>query len=187
MRTPYPLVTAPSVRWLTDHAFGGRAADRITCARGVPQHRQEIQADQMRDPHFVRARPLVTQLAAKHAGHRQFRRGAGPDRSIPPREGGVAKQIAGVSTSARAIRHIAPRLFAMACLPSFVAASFRFAAWAFHALAYIVQEFPARRRVARAQPRPQKQQAQNRFDARSARGACAGNPNDKKYSSRYVR
>ena len=78
--------------------------------RAVPQHRQEIQADQMRDPLFVRSRPFMSQLTAEHARGRQRRREAAPGRRFPPGDRQLAKQIAGLLISANAIRHIAPRI-----------------------------------------------------------------------------
>ena len=82
-----------------------------------PQHGSEIEADQMRDAHFVGTRLFVPQLAAKRARRRQFRREAGFDQSVPPRDGAVAEQIAGLPASACEIRHIAPRTLATVCSP----------------------------------------------------------------------
>ena len=78
--------------------------------RMVRQHRQESQADQMRDPLLLRARPLVSQFTAEHARRCQRRREAALGHRIPPGDRHLAKQIAGLPGSAYAIRHIAPRI-----------------------------------------------------------------------------
>jgi hypothetical protein len=100
--------------------------------RAVPQHRQEIQADQMRDPLLVGTRPFVSQLTAEHARGRQRRLEAALGRRFPPGDRQLAKQIAGLLVSAYAIRHIAPRIVVTRIVvtdgsPSPVECSFRFA------------------------------------------------------------
>lgn len=57
----------------------------------MPQHRLKIQADQMHDPFFVRARLFVLELTAKHARRRQFRRELALDHRIAPTDEYLAK------------------------------------------------------------------------------------------------
>jgi hypothetical protein len=92
----------------------------------VLEHREEIQADQMRDPLLVRARLLVSQLAAEHVRRRQRRREVLLDDRITSEDRFVAKQISGFLGSVHAIRHIAPRMLATDYLPSPVVCSLHF-------------------------------------------------------------
>lgn len=98
--------------------------------RTVPQHRQEIQADQMRDPPLIRAGPLVAQLTTKHPRRHQCRREAALGHLIPPEDRPLAKQIAGLPGSVYATRHIAPRILLTRYSTSPVIISFHFASQA---------------------------------------------------------
>lgn len=81
--------------------------------RTALEHRQQIQADQMRDPLLVGTRLVLSQLTAQHA--RVFQRGRGtvPRCVVPPQDRHFTEQIAGFTVSAYAIRHSAPRILAM--------------------------------------------------------------------------
>lgn len=92
--------------------------------RTLPQHRQETQADQMRDALLLRAWLFVPQLTAEHARRLDLRREAAPSHRIPPGDRRLAKQIAGFPGSAYAIRHIAPRMIVTNYLTSLMEFSF---------------------------------------------------------------
>ncbi|MFH1603916.1 MAG: hypothetical protein ABIH03_08415 [Pseudomonadota bacterium] len=80
----------------------------------------------MRDPLLLRARLSASQLSAEHARRRQRRREAALGHCIPPGDRHLAEQIAGLPVNAYAIRHIAPRIFAIGYLTTPSDFSFHF-------------------------------------------------------------
>ncbi len=88
---------------------------RRSALRPVPQHRQQIQADQMRDALFLAGRLLTPELTAEHAGCRQFRRKPAPRRRGVPREWHLPEQVAGFFDSACDMFHVAPRACVTGC------------------------------------------------------------------------
>ena len=83
---------------------------RRTSLRPVPQHRQKIQADQMRDALFLMGRLLTPELAAEYAGCRQFRREFAPGQQSFPGEWHLPEQVTGFFDSACDFFHVAPRV-----------------------------------------------------------------------------
>ena len=73
------------------------------------QHRQQIQADQMRDALFLVGRLFAPELAAEHAGCCQFRREPAPGHLGTAGGWHFSKQVTGFSKRACNIYHVAPR------------------------------------------------------------------------------
>jgi hypothetical protein len=88
---------------------------RRSSLRPVPQHRQKIQADQMRDAPFLAGRLLTPELTAEYAGRGQFRREPALDRRSIPGEWLLPEQIAGLPGRTCSISHIAPRTRVTGC------------------------------------------------------------------------
>lgn len=88
-----------------------RATDcRRSSLRPAPQHRQKIQADQMRDALFLLGRLLTPELSAEYAGCRQFRRESAPGQRSFPGEWHLPEQVTGFFGSACDSFHVAPRM-----------------------------------------------------------------------------
>ncbi|MBE0615110.1 MAG: hypothetical protein IH604_15670 [Burkholderiales bacterium] len=92
--------------------------------RALPQHRQQTQANQMRDSLLFRARLFVSQLTAEYARRLDLGRKSGFGCRVPERDRRVAKQIARFTGNALAIRHTAPRILVSDRLTSTLTDSF---------------------------------------------------------------
>lgn len=100
-------------------AFVKRTLAAAVCAllllRAVPQHRQQIQADEMRNALFLLGRLLAPELTAQHAGRCQFRREPGLDHRTPSGKWHLPEQVAGFPGSTYDIFHVAPRTPVTGC------------------------------------------------------------------------